>query len=233
MTLPRRNLLMGAACLAGSAAAFGFTPRRRVSLMGAQRLEDIAPAAFGPWTGRDVGDLVAPKVAGSLESRLYGASVQRIYSGIDAAQEIMVLLAHGDTQSNELQLHRPEVCYPAFGFEISASAPEMLQLAPKAVLPARRLIAVAPERRENIVYWTRLGEYLPISESEQRIDRVKTALQGVVADGLLARVSLVGDDSAAAFSVLGEFARALVQAIAPANRPAFIGTRLARSLLPM
>jgi EpsI family protein len=230
MTLLRRDLLLGAVCVAGSAAALALTPRRRVSLMRGQSLADITPAAFGAWTGRDVGDLVAPKVAGTLESRLYGESVQRIYSRDDGGSQIMVLLAHGDTQSNELQLHRPEVCYPAFGFQISSSQPDMLQLTPQATLPARRLVAVAPDRRENIVYWTRLGEYLPLSEGEQRLDRVRTALQGVIADGLLARISLVEDDAFGAFRVLGEFARALIGAIRPPDRQAFLGTSLARAL---
>ena len=80
MTPSRRDLLIGATCIGGSAAAFALTPRRHVSLMPVGRLEAMTPTAFGSWTSRDVTDLVAPKTAGSLESRLYDRSLERIRS---------------------------------------------------------------------------------------------------------------------------------------------------------
>jgi len=230
MTLSRRNFLISATCVSGAVAAYALTPRRRVALMPTGALEALVPTAFGTWTSRDVTDLVAPKVEGDLVSRLYDRSLERIYTDAATGDSVMVLLAHGDTQSNELQLHRPEVCYPAFGFEISSTRTVMLALAPGALLPARTLVAEAPGLRENIVYWTRLGEFLPISENEQRLDRVKTALQGVVSDGLLARFSLVAEDSAGASTILKAFVSDFVRSIAPNKRAAFLGTHLAAAL---
>jgi EpsI family protein len=142
----------------------------------------------------------------------------------------MVLLAHGDTQSNSLQLHRPEVCYPAFGFEISGVSREFLRLAPGASLPSTRLVADAPGRRENIVYWTRLGDFLPTTGAEQRLDRIRTVVGGYIADGLLARFSVVADDSASAFATAAAFVSRFVRAVAPAHRPALIGSRLAAAI---
>jgi EpsI family protein len=223
-------MLLGAACLAGSGLAFALAPRRYVSLMQRARLEQIAPAAFSTWTSRDVTDLVAPKVEGSLESRLYNQTLERIYTDSASGAEQMVLLAHGDTQSNELQLHRPEVCYPAFGFEVSSSRRYALRLAADAQLPVRSLVADAPGRRETIVYWTRLGEFLPTSESEQRLDRVETALRGVVSDGLLARFSLVGDDAGRAAQTIEGFIVAFLGAVASAHRATFVGTSLAGAM---
>jgi EpsI family protein len=230
MTIARRDLVIGAACVAGSLAAFGLTPRRHVSLMAAGRLGLMTPAAFATWTSRDVTDLVAPKTANSLADRLYNSTVERIYIDATTGSQVMVLLAHGDTQSNELQLHRPEVCYPAFGFEISASQRCLLPIISGAMLPARSLVAEAPGRRENIVYWTRLGEFLPTTENEQRLDRVKTALHGVIADGLLARFSLVSDDTQAALTTLRGFVGDFVKSLDPANRAAFVGTRLSLAM---
>ena len=225
----RRDLVLGAACLAGAGLAFALEPRRYVSLMPHARLEQIAPTAFGTWTSRDVTDLVAPKTEGSLESRLYDQTLERIYTDAVSGAQLMVLLAHGDTQSNELQLHRPEVCYPAFGFAISASRQYPLPIATRAPLPVRSLVADAPGRRETIIYWTRLGEFLPTSEGEQRLDRVKTALHGVVSDGMLARFSLVGDDAAAAVQTIEGFIVTFLRAVSPEHRAAFVGTVLARA----
>jgi EpsI family protein len=220
----RRDLLIGGACLAAGAAAFGLRPRRRVSLQGSARLEQFVPRAFGDWTSRDVTDLVAPQTPDSLMAKLYGETVGRIYTSTVSGVDIMMLLAHGDTQSNDLQLHRPEVCYPAFGFRISGSAPIEVPLAKGVQLPARRLVATAPGRQENIIYWSRLGEYLPVDGIQQRMDRLTTAMHGYVADGLLARFSTLGSDPSAAFAIMIPFIAQLVSAVPTDRRISLLGT---------
>jgi EpsI family protein len=228
--IDRRDMLIAGACVAGSVAGMAFVPRRRVSLMQDVSLEDVTPAAFDRWTSRDVTDLVAPKIEGSLASRLYDQTLERIYQNSENGTEVMMLMAHGDTQSASLQLHRPEVCYPAFGFEISGVRKLFLQLASGASLPATGLVATAPGRRENIVYWTRLGQFLPTTEGEQRLDRIKTALGGYIADGLLVRFSIVSDDSWRALDSAGDFAAAFVRAVPPALRAALVGSHLANAM---
>jgi EpsI family protein len=195
-----------------------------------ESLDQMSPTAFGDWSGRDVSNLVAPKTPGDLASRLYDQTVERVYEHRVSGAQIMMLLAHGDTQSNDLQLHRPEVCYPAFGFEIRANRRTAIPLGGGAQLPTTALVASAPGRLENIVYWTRLGEFLPTTESEQRIDRVKTALHGVVADGLLARFSLLGEDQDQATGTISSFIQAFIGSVVPANRAAFVGSALAGAM---
>jgi EpsI family protein len=228
--IARRDLLIAAACVAAPAVAYGLRPRRHVSLQGPAKLEQIVPRRFGDWTSRDVSDLIAPKTEGSLMAKLYGEAVGRVYVHAPTQAEVMMLLAHGDTQSNELQLHRPEVCYPAFGFAITHSVPIELPLASGVALPARRLVAVAPERQENIVYWARLGEALPVNGAQQRFDRLKSAMSGYVYDGLLARFSMLGSDSSAAFAVVESFIAHLVQAVPSNQRVGLIGTQRAGQL---
>ena len=154
----RRDVLVGSACLLGAGVAYAVAPRRHVSLLApGGTIEKIVPKTFGGWTSQDVTDLVAPKIEGSLASRLYNETVGRIYTHAGAGVDIMMLLAHGDTQSDDLQLHRPEICYPAFGFAISQNAPLALDVGAGISVPSRRLVADAPDRRETIVYWSRLG----------------------------------------------------------------------------
>src|SRR3546814_12247069 len=61
-------------------------------------------------------------------------------------------------------------------------------------MPVRELIAVGPARTESILYWTRVGDALPTSNSAQRLDRLRMAMAGYVPDGLLARFSLAGNE---------------------------------------
>ncbi len=227
----RRDLIVGTACLAGAGVAYALQPRRHVSLLERGRtVEEIVPRAFTSWKSQDVTDLVAPKIEDSLASRLYGETVGRVYRNGDTGEEIMMLLAHGDTQSEDLQLHRPEICYPAFGFSISQSAITEVGLAPRVTLPSRRLVAEAPDRRETIVYWSRLGEYLPLDRRQQQLDRLRTAMKGDIADGLLARFSMLGADSTAVVGVLERFIPALVRAVAADNRDVLIGSQRAAAL---
>ena len=190
--IARRDLLIGALCAVGAGGAYALKPTRRVSLLGNAKLGDLVPGVVGDWSARDVSDLVAPQTEDSLMSKLYGQTVERIYTEASTGAEVMVLLAYGDSQTNELQLHRPEVCYPSFGFEISDNEATLIPISGGVTVPGRRLVAQAADRVENIVYWARIGEFLPIICSEQRVDRLKTAISGYIADGLSGALLYLG-----------------------------------------
>src|SRR6185312_13118870 len=167
--IARRDLLIGVACCLRSGAAYALKPRRQTTLMGGdKKLNDILPRTLENWTSRDVSDLVAPETPDSLAARLYGETVGRIYRQQSTGDEVIMLMAHGDVENNELQLHRPEVCYPAFGFAITESAPLTLALSSSVTVPCRSLVAKSSDRQETILYWTRLGETFPTTVAEQR-----------------------------------------------------------------
>lgn len=226
----RRDMLIGAVCAAAAGTSFAMEPRRRMTLLGRKRMADIVPRAFGGWTSQDVSDLVKPLEEGSLASRLYGEQIARRYFNSASQAQVAILFAHGDSQTDQLQLHRPEVCYPAVGFAIVRSAEATMPLPGGVALPVRRLVASSPDRREQIVYWTRLGEYFPVNGSQQRLDQLETALGGYIADGLLARFSVEGPDAQSAFNVMQAFIPAMIMATAASDRPALIGTRFARAM---
>jgi len=230
--IARRDLLIGAACCLGSGAAYALKPRRQTTLMeSGRKLNDILPRTIEDWTSRDVSDLVAPETPDSLAARLYGETVGRIYRQQSTGDEVIMLMAHGDVQNNELQLHRPEVCYPAFGFAITENTPLALRLPGAVIVPGRRLIAKSSERQETILYWTRLGEAFPTSVTEQRLERLRTAMHQYIPDGLLARFSVAGSDKAASLAIMEGFIPKLVMHVAPARRKVLIGTARAAALM--
>jgi EpsI family protein len=228
----RRQLLIGAACVTGSGAAWAMTPRRRVSLLGARRLDRITPRTFGDWTSFDTTDLVAPTEPDSLASRIYGQTVARIYRSRATGQGVMLLVAHGDAQTSDLMIHRPEACYPAFGFSIAAIQPVQVDLGHGVTIPAGTMIARLSDRAETVLYWTRLGEYFPQTRRQQQLDRLRTALAGEIGDGVLFRVSQDTPDVQRSFEVMKGFAAGLVRAMAPADMAALIGIARARGLRP-
>jgi EpsI family protein len=221
----RRDFLLGASFLLSAGAALALKPRRQVSLLPpGKKLTDILPRAVNSWSSRDVSDLYAPETPESLEARLYGETVGRIFIQQETGTQIMMLMAHGDSQSNELQLHRPEVCYPAFGFSIIESLPVQLAIGKLTSLPGRRLIAESSQQRQAIIYWTRLGEYFPTSVTEQRLERLDTAMHRYIPDGLLARFSIAGPDTNYAFTTIEQFIAALILQIKKNERAVLIGS---------
>ena len=228
----RRDFIIGGACAVSAAAALALKPTRKISLLSKnKKLSDILPARFGDWVSKDVSDFYAPQTQDSLLARLYGETVGKIYSRSGSDTQIMMLMAHGDSQSNELQLHRPEVCYPAFGFAIIESEPIQLTIKEPVRLPGRRLIAEAAQQRQAVVYWTRLGEYFPVGVTEQRLERLDTAFHRYIPDGLLARFSAVGTDTGYSFAIIEAFIPELIMQVAPHQRAVLIGSLRAQQLL--
>jgi EpsI family protein len=153
-----------------------------------------------------------------------------VYIDDQSGAQLLMLMAHGDSQSNELQLHRPEVCYPAFGFSLTASEPLQLMIGKHVTLPARRLLAQSSRETQAVLYWTRLGEYFPVSVTEQRLNRLNTAMHRYIPDGLLARFSMRKSGAGDAFADISEFVPALLAEIPKDRRRVFVGTARAQLL---
>jgi EpsI family protein len=225
----RRDLIVGGACLAAAASAEAVRPDTRVALLGDRKLEDHIPRNFGPWRVQESEGVLAPQSEDSLAARLYNQSVARVYAGPDGAM-VMLLIAYGNTQSDTLQLHRPEVCYPAFGYKVTESRPTEFALGNGASVPGRRLVAMSPGREERISYWTRIGEYLPVDEGEQRRMRFRTALAGIIPDGVLVRMSNVLPEDRPGFTLNQRFAADFIRAVPTLVKPALITTAKTRQL---
>jgi EpsI family protein len=164
-----------------------------------------------------------------LSSKLYNQLVTRAYTDGAGGHQVLMLLAHGERQSDELQLHRPEVCYPAFGYALLRNEPTQIQLGSAVTLPARRLLARSPSHEESVLYWSRLGEFFPIDATEQRTDRFKNAVAGLIPDGILCRFS-TGDETPQAWGGLERFVHDLLAATSPPGRRVLIGTDRAHQL---
>ena len=233
--MQRRDVLFAAGCAATLAGAEWLRPRQRLVLMPkGERLATLFPRQLPGWEDAGGGDIVIPRTEGSLQARLYSDQLARAWQragDLAGAGPTMLLAAYGTSQSDALQLHRPEVCYPASGFEISAPRPLDLALSGGARLPAVSLTARFGSRIEDIVYWTRLGEALPRTEGEQRRARFEQALDGVVGDGILVRLSAVRDESQGPrFEELAQLARILVDTVSPGGRAAVVGTEISRTI---
>jgi EpsI family protein len=223
----RRALVAGALCVGGAVAAQQLRPHRYVSLLRQAKLDDLVPRSFGNWTSEEVGDPLALNGPGTLSSKLYNQLVTRLYDNGQGGQ-VLMLLAHGERQDDQLQLHRPEICFPAFGYQLLVDAAVQLPLGGQVKLPARQLLARSTNDEERVIYWTRIGEYFPLTAGEQKRARFQNTMAGIVPDGVLCRFTTA--NTPAAWAGLHQFLLELMGATALPGRRALVGSERSLAL---
>lgn len=215
----RRKFLIASALSIAAAAAALRQPRLKLDYLGSQKLEAVVPKSIGRWNFVAASGLVVPP-EDQLEKTLYSQLLTRVYTDGESTP-IMLLLAQSGAQTGFLQVHRPETCYGASGYQVSAVAPHPVPLESK-LIHAERLDATAQGQTEHIVYWTRVGNRIPNSWADQKWAVAEQNLEGVIPDAILVRVSTISNDAAAAFRTVDEFIRAMLRSIPAKTRPVFI-----------
>jgi EpsI family protein len=217
--LSRRQVMLGAAMGLTGAAAQAFVPRQKLDILGDGKLEALIPNQVSAWRFLSKSGLVVPP-SDELSDRLYSQLLTRVYVA-EGRPPIMLLIAQSGAQDGVLQVHRPEVCYPASGYTLSGGALHALS-AGGGALPTRVYTAEGGDRIEQLLYWTRVGNALPTTWLEQRMAVARANLRGQIPDGVLVRVSTIAPDRSAV-SYLDQFARELIEGVSPYARRVLIG----------
>jgi EpsI family protein len=217
--LSRRQMLIGGGFLAAATAGLVLKPRRAENMLGRARLDDLVPKQFAGWTFNTASGLVLPP-ADQLRDKLYSQLLTRVYVR-EGQPPVMLLIAYSGAQDGTIQVHRPEVCYPAAGYRLTESVAHAVPLAPGIAVPARAIVAETDVRREQLIYWTRLGSHFPTTWGEQRTAVVAENFAGIIPDGVLVRLSSAGDGPVN--PMLDAFARDLYGAIGSQMRRVLLG----------
>jgi EpsI family protein len=214
------------ATLAGAAVAGAVL--RPTQLLAEQRpqldLEAAIPARFGDW--RTSGDVVPvqadPEVLARID-RIYGQVLSRTYVD-SASRRVMLSIAYGGDQSNDrMQVHRPEYCYVAQGFEVRPVRDDALATDAGSI-PVRRLLAQRNTRREPITYWITVGDRPARPGLERKLAQLRFGLTGVVPDGMLVRVSSLEADATSGYALHDRFVRDLLASLDPVARARVVGS---------
>ncbi len=218
----RRDLLVGGAALIAAGVAYARMPRQPLMSIGKGQLDKIVPLHIGEWTYESASGLVLPP-PDQMARLLYDQQVTRAYSAPNALP-VMLLMAYGSSQGGLLQIHRPEICYPASGFTLTESRVTSIPLDGNHAVASRSFTGRSDTRTEQVLYWTRIGDMLATSWASQRVAVVRNNLAGLIPDGLLVRISTVSDDAEQSQYTLKRFARTMLATMAPATRRLLIGT---------
>ncbi len=185
--------------------------------------ELVVPSAFGDWEEiRATGSVIANPQQNELLKSLYSQTVAKTFVHKPTGRRIMLSLAYGEDQSRQNQVHKPEVCYPAQGFQIKKIYKAEIVGGPGPI-PVMRLLTFQGQRNEPVTYWIRVGNKLVRGAIEQNIARVSFGLSGHIPDGLLFRVSEINGDPDASFLIQDKFIVDLLSALGPDDRAALVG----------
>jgi len=214
-------VLMAGAAVGGQA----MVPTKRMALLrGPFKLADLVPSSFAGWHADNhaATGIVNPQTE-ALLNKLYSQMLDRIYLD-DEGHRIMLSIAYGaDQADDDVQLHYPEVCYPAQGFQVQSNRVSQIEL-PQGVIKVRRLEThFSDSRFEPVTYWTVIGDRQSLSGWDRKISEIRHGLKGEIVDGLLFRVSSIDRNSSEAFEVQSGFIRDLVAALTPAARRQLAG----------
>ena len=218
-----KQLIVGLAMLAAAGLAMALKPTERIADTGPKiNLETLIPAEFGDWKiDATIGTLlVNPETQARLD-KIYSQVLSRTYINAQG-ERIMLSIAYGGDQSDGMQVHKPEACYPAQGFQILKNSTDAFSTG-NGSIPVKRLVAMQGSRIEPITYWTTVGDDVAVSGLKWKLYQLKYGLTGKIPDGLLFRISSIQPDDAVAYRMQDNFARELLGALTPSGRKRLIG----------
>lgn len=223
MTNARAGVLMATLMVAASVSAVVLRPTEKLADHGPRvNLDVMIPKQFGDWRIDQtiVPLLPAPDVQAKLD-RIYNQTLARTYVN-GQGKRIMLSIAYGGDQSDAMQVHLPEVCYAAQGFQIKRTREAEVTLAGGAV-PVRHVVATLGNRREPITYWITVGDRVVNSGAKRKLAQLRYGLAGNVPDGILVRASSIDRDEDSAYRLHANFLDEMIGAMVSADRDRIIG----------
>ncbi len=210
------SMLLGALMVLSAVGAEMLTPTKQLAkLRPALVLATAVPADFGDWhEDRTLASgVVNPQTAAAL-SKIYSQTLSRTYVN-GRGERIMLSVAYGGDQRDAVQLHYPEVCYPAQGFQLTGSALGTLSTRFGAI-PVKRLETnLGAQRYEPITYWTTVGDLAVTGGIDKKLAEMRYGLRGEIPDGLLFRISSISQDTKGAYALHENFARQMLESLGP------------------
>ena len=215
-------LLVGALLVSAAGAAEWMKPTVRAAQGKSVQLERMIPTAIGNWRidPSVVQVQASPDVQIAIE-RIYDQVLSRTYVN-PKGERMMLSIAYGGSQSDDLKAHRQEVCYASQGFKITELLHDSVAFG-DSTIPITRMVAVLGSRSEPVTYWFTIGDRVVLSRFERLIVQLKYGLSGEIPDGMLVRVSNISTDARGAYSAHVNFVHELIASMRKEDVPRLLG----------
>jgi EpsI family protein len=218
-----KHIMIGFSMLAAVGLSYALTPQAKIADQGPKMdLETMIPLQFGTWKLDEtiVPLQVNPELQAALD-KVYNQTLTRTYVNLKG-ERIMLSIAYGADQGDNVQIHLPEGCYKGQGFAVGDKTESAMQTL-FGQIPVSKLVATMGQRNEPITYWVVVGGEVARNNWEMKKAKLKHALKGEIADGILIRVSSITPDTDRGYALQREFSEAMLQAMTPEQRARMIG----------
>lgn len=157
--------------------------------------KEIVPNSFGDWEMVENNyEPISVVIEDERErDQPYDAVLMETFQST-SGNTVMVAIAYGANQQQEIKIHRPELCYPAQGFKVE----ELNELEYEVRLSDDlyrfnlvKMVSQSKHRRELTLYWIRIGDIVSSNPWEIRWHILKGGLSKKIPDGILVRTSQV------------------------------------------
>ena len=218
------SIILGILMVSSGVLTMALTPTQRIADQQEKiNLEIMIPAKFGDWQiDKSIVPLQVDAETQAKLDKIYNQTLARTYVN-SQNERIMLSVAYGGDQSDNLAVHKPEVCYYVQGFEIMKSLSDEL-ITQYGKLPIKRLLAVKGNRNEPITYWVTVGDKAVLPGLDQKLQQLRYGLTGNVPDGILVRISSIDNDNNNAYQLQTIFIQDLLLAVNVKERVRLIGT---------
>ncbi len=218
-----KHLIIGLCMFVTAGMALALRPTHKIADSEPQiDLEIMIPKQFDDWK---IDETITPLIANpeqqAVINKIYNQTLTRTYIN-SHGDRVMLSIAYGGNQTDDMAVHKPEICYPAQGFQILKNATGMFSTG-EGTIPVKRLVATQGQRIEPITYWRTVGDAVEINALKWKLQQLKYGLTGKIPDGLLFRVSSIQADEAKAYQAQDTFTRDLLRAMSPSGRQRIIG----------
>jgi EpsI family protein len=214
---------------AAMAASFGITyclgliDKTTTVTAHALNLGSMIPETFDGWTiDRSITPILPSPDLQAVVDQTYDQTLSRTYVNTDQ-QRVMLMIAYaGNFSGRPMQYHRPDVCYPAQGFDLLAKSRGTIATS-YGPIPVERISTKNGSRYEPVTYWITVAEQRTSYGLSLRWVQFKSSLTGQVPDGMLVRFSSIDQDAESAYRKHDEFAAALLTAMKPVDAARIAG----------
>ena len=217
------SIFLGILMVSSGALTKALTPTKKIADQQEKiDLEIMIPTRFGDWRiDKSIIPLQVDAETQAMLDKIYNQTLSRTYVN-SLGERIMLSVAYGGDQSDNLAVHKPEVCYYAQGFEVMKTFADEL-LTQYGKLPIKRLLAIKGYRNEPITYWITIGNKAVLPGIDEKLQQLKYGLTGNIPDGMLVRVSSIDSDKNKAYQLQTIFIEDLLSAVNVYERTRLIG----------
>jgi EpsI family protein len=213
-----KNFILLILMLAASGLALALRPTDKIASHDPSLdLEIIVPLEFGDWRAEKENRvaMVDPQQQEFID-QIYTQTLNRAYVN-NKGYRIMLAIAYGDDQRDSMQMHYPEVCYPAQGFSLQGKEKGTLTTE-NGLIPVTRILTNLGQRNEPVTYWTTVGDQVFRGGIQKKLVEIGYGLNGKIPDGMLIRISSIDPEAPNAFQMQAQFADQMLGALTPKYR---------------